>query len=226
MEVFFFSSWIICLKVSFPIMSINNMPILLSPFLFSPSSWCPLRIISTKGKCVEKSYEVEIDHDMGTGNLFFLRERLPTIKRLQEHTAQLLGLVTSADAKYHQDLRNTLMALVTASSEAAKQGQPKTSPEPSSWSSFKSQTFWHSFYQNFTSCRYRKLSWDVRVVIKNEYPSVDTICSVRIWSNFRAWAVTVEWYSRPSEIVMFPLGVFLLSASRNSSSCKGQPSDK
>lgn len=48
-----------------------------------------------------------------------------------------LALINSADTQLGRDLRNTLMTLIGASSEAAMRGKPKTPPKPSSWSSCK-----------------------------------------------------------------------------------------
>lgn len=75
--------------------------------------------------------------------------------------------------------------------------------------------------QTYASCKYRKLSWGLRVGLKN-LTSLHWHCLFCVWSNFKAWVVTIEWYTRPSEMFMFPFGIFLLSASRNSSSGKLQ----
>lgn len=90
-------------------------------------------------------------------------------------------------------------------------GQPKPPPEPSSWSSCKTQTCWLSQDQPFTSCKYRKLSWGLWVSHKNS-TSLHQHYQFRIWRNFGTWVVPVKWYTKPSEVFVFPFGIFLPSA--------------
>lgn len=86
---------------------------------------------------LEKSNEVETDPDVGSGNERSFKKGFKPLSGRKEDPLLAPWPHHSCRHRFCQDLRNALMTLIVAPSEAAMQGKSNAPPKPGSWSSCK-----------------------------------------------------------------------------------------